>query len=275
MSFLFRIVHIAIITLLTVITQVGGLIYLLCLIFYHFADNWYPKLKKHVYYKPGLFIVLYLLFTLLFIPFIASIFGRVPLPLFSAHIKPLSIITVLLNRHYVNDELLRVTQSAAQQLDEKYPGTITYYLDANFPFIEGFPLLPHLSHNDGKKLDLAFYYVNKETDKYSGNHPSPIGYGIYEDPLSGELNQPQICADRGFWQYSAMEHIVPQWNKNQFSLDNSRTRAMVEILTRQRAIEKIFIEPHLKNRLGLTSSKIRYHGCQAVRHDDHLHIQIN
>ena len=32
-----------------------------------------------------------------------------------------------------------------------------HYLDANFPFINKFPLLPHLSHNDGKKIDITDY----------------------------------------------------------------------------------------------------------------------
>ena len=29
-----------------------------------------------------------------------------------------------------------------------------------------------------------------------------------------------------------------------------------------------------KTRLLLTSDKIRFHGCQAVRHDDHIHVQL-
>ena len=42
-----------------------------------------------------------------------------------------------------------------------------------------------------------------------------------------------------------------------------------------KAIKKIFIEPHLKTRWGLKNyQKIRYHGCHAVRHDDHIHVQL-
>ncbi len=33
-------------------------------------------------------------------------------------------------------------------------------------------------------------------------------------------------------------------------------------------------KPHLKTRLKLSSAKIRFHGCQAVRHDDHIHVQL-
>ena len=40
-------------------------------------------------------------------------------------------------------------------------------------------------------------------------------------------------------------------------------------------IKKIFIEPHLKQRLGLQKeNKIRFHGCGAVRYDDHKHVQL-
>jgi len=40
------------------------------------------------------------------------------------------------------------------------------------------------------------------------------------------------------------------------------------------ATGKIFIEPHLVKRLKLASNKIRFQGCRAVRHDDHLHVQL-
>nr|WP_261337459.1 hypothetical protein [Rhizobium leguminosarum] len=39
-------------------------------------------------------------------------------------------------------------------------------------------------------------------------------------------------------------------------------------------LQKIFIEPHLKNALGIADSHIRFQGCRAARHDDHIHIQV-
>ncbi len=42
----------------------------------------------------------------------------------------------------------------------------------------------------------------------------------------------------------------------------------------QPAINKIFIEPHLKIRLGLSTEKIKIHGCQTVSHDEPIHLQI-
>lgn len=61
------------------------------------------------------------------------------------------------------------------------------------------------------------------------------------------------------------------------NLDFSKkgTKLLIMAFLKQKELQKIFIEPHLKQRLHLTNKKIRYHGCHAVRHDDHLHIQIN
>jgi hypothetical protein len=68
--------------------------------------------------------------------------------------------------------------------------------------------------------------------------------------------------------------VISQNNKKDFTFDSVRTRELVNLLEGQPAIGKIFIEPHLITRLSLTTDKIRFHGCQAVRHDDHIHIQL-
>ncbi len=39
-------------------------------------------------------------------------------------------------------------------------------------------------------------------------------------------------------------------------------------------LEKVLLEPHLVRRLGLSSPLLRFQGCRAARHDDHLHLQI-
>ena len=61
------------------------------------------------------------------------------------------------------------------------------------------------------------------------------------------------------------------------SVDGTRTGAMLRFLTESdvaNRIDKIFLEPHLKDRFGLQSPKVRFAGCRAARHDDHLHVQI-
>jgi len=50
---------------------------------------------------------------------------------------------------------------------------------------------------------------------------------------------------------------------------------LIATLSKHPDTGKIFIEPHLKSRLGFANdSKVRFHGCAAVRHDDHIHIEL-
>lgn len=225
--------------------------------------------------KPVAFTLIYLLVSFTIVPLVAKPFGRVPLPVSSEHVRPLNWMTCLFNRHYVKPELLAVTENVADRMQEEHPGTIVAYLDANFPFFNGFPLVPHLSHNDGEKLDLAFFYTDSETGEQLNNRaPSFIGYGVHESPRPGEENTPDVCAGHGYWQYGLLERFIPQGDKEDFKLDEERTKALVMLFARNNAIGKVFIEPHLKSRLGLNHERVRFHGCHAVRHDDHIHVQL-
>jgi hypothetical protein len=256
----------------TVVTQTGGIV-LLCtigIIFFlrkRLSSRWKVYLSGSV-----VFLLLYTISSFAIVPLVAKYFGRVPLPL-RGGVKPLNIGTCILNRHYVRLALRDVIMKSYQTLETEYPGCTMNYLDAGFPFYDGFPLLPHLSHNDGRKLDLAFFYKAKN-GKQLDDAPSAIGYGVYESPWASEENYAERCASKGYWQYGVMERIVSQSKKSDYIFDAKRTSELVNILSRNKAVEKIFIEPHLRKRLGLSSPKIRFHGCQAVRHDDHIHVQI-
>lgn len=277
MNLRFILKELLIFLLLTIITQVGGLVYLT----YKLTVNQFKKRGQGKYpFLRNLFIFLlqYLFFTLVIIPPIAKQFGRVPMSYFATKnqpLKPLTIFTCLLNRHYVKPILKEQIIETAKTLAKEFPNTELIYLDANFPFWNGFPLLPHLSHNDGKKLDLAFMYKDKITGKGVNGSPSFYGYGVYEGPRKRELNQPNICHQKGYWQYSFLEKITPQWSKEGVVINEQGTKRLIQLLAQNKAIKKIFIEPHLKTRWGLERyNKIRYHGCQAVRHDDHIHVQL-
>jgi murein endopeptidase len=180
----------------------------------------------------------------------------------------------LMNRHYVHEDLYAVLLTEAEQMQKEFPETITYYLDACFPLGAKFPLLPHWSHNDGRKVDLAFYYIDATTKENKNGSPSWLGYGVCESPIKGEENMPEFCAEKGYFQYSFLEKIVPQHKKGKYAFDRIRTKSLIDKLIASSKIKKIFIEPHLKKRMKLTSSKIRFHGCHAVRHDDHIHVQL-
>jgi hypothetical protein len=261
--------------LLTVLTQVGGLVYLLSILTHKLTDKWTSNNYLKAAYRFTSFLAIYCLTTFLIVPVIAKPLGRVPLPLTeTSHIQPLNIWTCFLNRNYVRPELKKTAFEVANQMNDKFPGTTTNYLDANFSFIDKFPLIPHLSHNDGKKLDLSFCYRDTKTNEPTNECPSFIGYGICEEPRPNEKNTADFCADKGYWQYSFMTKVISQDNKQDFTFDSDKTRELVNLFATQPTIGKIFIEPHLKTRLNLTSGKIRFHGCQAVRHDDHIHIQL-
>ncbi len=261
--------------LLTGLTQVGGIVYVFSIFTHKMTDKWSGNNKLKVAFRLTFFLMIYCLTTFLIVPLIAKPFGRVPLPLTeTSHLQPLNIWTCFLNRNYVRPALKQTAFEVAKQMNDKFPGIIINYLDANFPFIDNFPLLPHLSHNDGKKLDLSFCYRDTRTGESTNDCPSFIGYGICEAPRLNEKNTADFCATAGYWQYSLLTKIVSQKNKQDFTFDNDKTRTLVNLFAIQPSIGKIFIEPHLKTRLNLTSDKIRFHGCQAVRHDDHIHIQL-
>ncbi|MDX1941980.1 MAG: hypothetical protein SFU99_15565 [Saprospiraceae bacterium] len=260
---------------LTILTQIGGLILLLLLPVFYFINL---KIKHSItrnLIKITFSILFYNLITFLVIPMIAAPFGRVPLPVFSnKYVKPANIGYCLLNRHYVKPALKEAMERSAEEMNIIFPGTKIYYLDANFPFWNEFPLLPHLSHDDGKKLDISFFYMDKKSGKPSNSKPSFTGYGVFESPREEEINQTDLCKSKGYWQYDINRFMGLIHRKHQFLFDEKRTKTFIQILTRESQVHKILIEPHLKTRMKLTNNKIRFHGCQAARHDDHLHIQI-
>ncbi len=257
--------------LLTVLTQIGGLILILSLIISEKI-----KVKNRVK-KVGLFIGLYLACSFVIVPPLAKVFGRTALPISNKGlIIPNHIWTCLFNRHYVKLELYDLIREVSSRLynENDYQFRIRY-LDANFPFINGFPLLPHRSHDDGEKLDLAFIYVDQIQDKYWNDRVSFIGYGFCEEPLRGEQNMPKQCAQKGYWQYSLLTKSFGLASKDKVQFDKSANTLLVKQLSKHPSTKKIFIEPHLKSRLGFESDpKVRFHGCAAVRHDDHIHLEL-
>lgn len=260
---------------LTVVTQVGGIVFLFSLLAFRLIDKVKIRPWVRTVGKVFSFAILYLLLVLVIVPPIATLYGRVPLPIFEhGNLKPANIWTCLLNRNYVRPRLKEIALKVAEDMNSKFPGATVNYLDANFPFLNNFPLLPHLSHYDGKKLDLSFQYNDSKTGEITIDVPSFTGYGICEEPMEGEEDVPLDCEKKGFWQYSFLRDMVSQDNKSLFSMDNERTSELVNSYAAHDGIGKIFIEPHLKTRLQLTNSKIRFHGCQAVRHDDHIHVQL-
>ena len=243
--------HIAMVIVLTGISQLGGIAWV--------AARFLPK-----YRFPG-FLTLYAVLSVAAV-WVAPMTGRVPLSCKSDETSPgSSPFFCALNRHYVTPELNAVLSDLSADLNEAHPGTQVRVLDAGFPFLEGFPLLPHLSHDDGLKADIALFYEDKDGNYLPGRTRSPIGYFAFEQG-------PAFCEPSRFtlrWDLDALQPLWPDW-----SLDEARTRSTLEILSSDPHVDRVFIEPHLKKRVGIISSKVRFQGCRAARHDDHIHIQV-
>jgi hypothetical protein len=241
--------HSLIFIVLTALSQLGGLAWLISICF-----------KRR-------FITFLVAYTSLSASalWLAPILGREPLPCFETNgLKMQSKLYCILNRHYVAPELREVLFDFSSKIQTDHPNTKTLILDANFPFLTGFPLLPHLSHHDGRKVDLAFYY--KDESKYlPGATKSPIGYFAFEE---GPTDCPQNFLSLR-WD---LKWLQPFWQN--FELEPLRMTSALRILSEDKRVGKIFIEPHLRIKLGLESSKIRFQGCRAARHDDHIHFQL-
>ena len=249
------------IALLTVVTQVGGLVYLISL--------WSYKKWKH---RLVFFLLLYGLSTFIIVPWIAPYFGRVPI-VSNEQVQLHTWFTRLANRQYVIPELQEVLQQTAITMQQTDPEFELHVLDANFPFFDGFPLLPHLSHNDGKKVDISFAYTTS-TGEHTNAKPSRSGYGIFEGPMVGEYDQIASCKSQGYWQYDFPKYLTFGTSNSELVFASMTNKRLVRTLAKQAEVQKIFIEPHLKTRLQLNHAKVRYHGCRAVRHDDHIHVQL-
>ena len=256
-----------IVLLVTAFTQVGGVIYLLSKIVYKLICTfWNAKFRLK---KLFIFVVLYCFSCFAIVPPLAALFGREPL-LKNERIHSAHIMSRILNRHYVRPSVNRVLEQTLKQL----PASIHINcLDANFPFIDGFPLLPHLSHNDGRKLDIGLLYQNPD-GTLSSLQITRSGYGVFEAPLSTEIDQISRCKHEGFFQYDYPKYFTFGTIHPELQFAPSATRQVIEALLASPEIEKLFIEPHLKSRLQLSDSRVCYHGCYAVRHDDHIHFQV-
>lgn len=196
---------------------------------------------------------------------VAPRFGRVPIPCDAAVLREQSLVFCALMRNFVVPDLKAVAEDAAARMAKAHPGTVTLALDGGFPFVAGFPLLPHLSHDDGQKLDLAFYYRDAEGYQ-SGQTRSPLGNFAF-DALDAAETCPPVWATLR-WRLEWLQGLF-----RDALLDRERTAGLVQVLLADPRVGKVFLEPALAARLGLGDGKLRFQGCRAARHDDHVHVQ--
>ena len=244
--------HGVIVVVLTVLSQLGGLAWFLALVLAR-RRGWL------------VFVVAFLAFHGGFSAsarVVAPIYGRVAIPCSGEGAVAHSWMFCALNRTYVTPELARVLDDLAAHIDNLYPGRRVRVLDAGFPFGEGFPLLPHLSHDDGRKADLAFWYEGEATR-------SPIGYWAFEEPAPSAA----VCASTTWWSMRWNMAWLQPW-MGAAALDEEVTREAIVWLKAVLPGGRIFLEPYLARRLRVTGDPVGFQGCRAARHDDHIHIQL-
>lgn len=188
----------------------------------------------------------------------------------STPLEPIKSYYCRKDRHFVRPVVRDALVDAARQMADRYPGANLRFMDASGPSGEK-PFPPHLSHGDGRQIDLALYYTDiagrpldhfPDTSRHGGFWPAePARPG---EPLAcpggrkGPAEKPDPPADR-------------PWR-----LDEVRTKALVQILVADPRVKRILVEPHLERRFGLWGHpKLRFAGCQAARHDDHLHVDFH
>ena len=104
--------------------------------------------------------------------------------------------------------------------------------------------------------------------------PSRSGYGCFVEPKEGEFSQTDFCKENGYWQYDYPKYLTLGTPNSHLVFSNDGTKRLLISIMEVQAVGKIFIEQHLKTGMNLTNDKLRFQGCGAVRHDDHIHFQI-
>jgi hypothetical protein len=245
--------HLLWIAVLTAVTQVGGLAWLVALLV-----RWRWRL-----------ILFPLVYLMLWIGAhaVAPQFGRVALPCGVAEpLRMQSAFYCVALRNFVAPEMKDAAIDAATQVSSAFPGTVTLALDGSFPFFDGFPLLPHLSHDDGGKLDFAFFYADQDGTYLPAETRSPVGYWAFEI-IEDETCPPVILTAR--WGLAWLQPLWPD-----LPLEPLRTAALTQALLDDPRIGRVFLEPPLATELGIDDERLRFQGCRAARHDDHIHAQL-
>lgn len=255
------------ILLLTLLSQVGGLIWFTVFLLWSIF-----RYKTPFFIKLISFLGIYLLAVMSIIPTIAARYGKVPMPSSrDGNLIPHSIFYPLLNRNYVTPQTLAILERTAEKINQRNPELKLVYLDSSFPFTKDMPLFPHISHSNGRKVDLTFAY--RKDGRLTNQGSSFLGYGHFEAPRPGEIDQIARCKSQGYnlYDYSKFAGFL---KREDYVLDEQNTRLIIDLLVQNPETSRIYLETHLKDRLGITSEKVRSTGCWAVRHDDHIHFQI-
>ena len=94
---------------------------------------------------------------------------------------------------------------------------------------------------------------------------SPLGYFAFEP---GPNDCPPAWPTLR-WNLTWLQSLFPA-----LTLDRARMATALNSLTDDPRVARVFLEPHLRQSLGVNSPNFGFQGCRAARHDDHIHIQL-
>jgi hypothetical protein len=250
--------------ILTLLTQIGGLAYIIALL----AVPSRRRGEAKRWARPALIastaVTVYTIASIWVVPLVAAQFGRVPV-----RCGATTTVACMLNRAHLRSTTISVVNELDRSMASRFPHSHVTILEGSFPFFDGFPVPPHLSHDDGQEVDLAYFYRDVSGQPIARGSPSPVGYFYFEQPRPGDVMPCSAQFSPLRWGFGWLQPEKPRW-----VLDEQRTRAMILWLKARPEVTRIFIEPYLADRLGVSGGKVRFQGCQAARHDDHLHVEV-
>ena len=262
----YTLLYLLLVLVLTIVTQIGGLLIWPFLSMSPHDIGWTLRLKRFVY--P---IASYGIGSQIILPLISPLWGMHALPCSSSrNLQPVSHITCLCNRNYIQQHALDSLLLVEKQMERLSPQTPILYLDANFP-LPYMHMFPHLNHSKGAGIDLAFFWKNPSSEAYEPP-PSPFGYGGFVLPET-----PRSCHPYDTFQISKRLALDLRWDYlwlrpflSDATLNVSLTRSLMGLLEKQPNIQSITLEPHLHSTIG--NSKTISNSCKVARHDDHIYV---
>lgn len=187
----------------------------------------------------------------------------------STLLEPLKDYHCRRDRHFVTPQVREALTTAAHKMQARYPGEVLRFMDASGPTGQK-PFEPHLSHGDGRQIDLALYYTDVE-GRSLADFPDTRRYGGFW-PAEPPRRSEEVACPQG--RKGRAEKPDPPADRP-WRLDETRTRLLIETLVADPRVRRVLLEPHLERRLGLWGHpKVRFAGCDAARHDDHVHVDF-
>jgi hypothetical protein len=183
-----------------------------------------------------------------------------------AHLKSANpLLYCVRDRHWVTPKAQAMLRDVADKVAAAHPGSVVLTMEASWPSGKR-PMPPHLSHGDGREIDVSLFYKTVD-GKPLPRPPTTSGYYAFEPRRPGD---PDPCKGRTRPGANADPSSRREWR-----LDELRTRTLIRALLDDTRVRRLLLEPHLKKRLGFgNEDRIRFPGCNTLRHDSHVHVDV-